>query len=67
MKRLWVDVNSGKTDASGNAGILSRKKLALIYSQRCPGALPLETYDFAWLGARHASSWANDELQSSSG
>jgi hypothetical protein len=49
MKPLRVDLNSGKTDAYGNAGILSRTKLALLCSQKCPGDVILKSYDFARL------------------
>lgn len=32
-------------DMVGDAGILERRKVALLCSQKCPGALILETYD----------------------
>lgn len=32
-------------DMLGDAGILERRKVALLCSQKCPGALILETYD----------------------
>jgi len=44
-----IDTSAGGADALGDAASLSRKKLALICSQKCPGDVILKTYDFARL------------------
>jgi len=44
-----IETRAGVMDALGDEGLLDRRKLALICSQKCPGDVILNTYDFARL------------------
>ena len=48
-KPRQVKTAAGGADGLGDEGLLGRRKLALICSQKCPGDVILKTYDFARL------------------
>jgi predicted Rossmann fold nucleotide-binding protein DprA/Smf involved in DNA uptake len=47
-----IETTAGTAELIGFQGLLDRKKLALVCSQKCPGNVILKTYDFARLVRR---------------